>query len=124
MILVEMGCLTEYKDGQNVMRRKGWDILISEFDLSHTLEVEKSELDRKAIWYIKLGHSNGQTPTSIYKLFKESSNHMFPPECMHSRRATSFVAKQLVSTLKSSSLFSKLMKSIYYNYADTNIGKN
>jgi len=118
ILLVEIGCLKQYNGSRTVIRRKGWDDLAAEFSVNDLIEVEKTELDRKEIWYIRLGLSN-EVPRTLYKKWRDDPNHVFPPKSIIRQNMTAFVTTQMVETIRDSSFLDELLTSMY----DATVGR-
>ena len=124
-LLLERMELVSINSATNLTRvlPKGWEQLGAEFGVECLVEAQKSRVCDKDVWYVRLGRVSADClyPVKIWSKYKKSASSVVLPLAIGNRRSTAFVTKELVSILKDSHLFDKLVQTRYFGSTDCTI---
>jgi hypothetical protein len=84
------------------------------------IEIESTQLKGKPVWFVCTGNQpvGFKYPSQIFRKYKSSDpKSVVPPNRLGSQAINTFTTTELVGILKSSSLFEKILKAIYYDSA-------
>ena len=116
LVLELMGFVAISKKCVTSIQLKGWDDLGAQFGVDQYVEYKQSTFFGKETWYIRLGTVpfEFRQPVGIWRKWQKKNGGVPLPSAIGNRRTTAFVTTELVSILKSSQMFHRIVNTRYF----------